>query len=161
MADFLFSIRELTVDYLKNTRDTWEKVLERAGIKEIKEYTSENKNRAFWGNTVLIKDDNTYYSCRLHQFEIDDLKSDWEDFIKLGENTRKIIIEALFEMKGKPLFVRYHKSDFYKNERVDKFIQHFGNEVVDNMFIANCSDILEKYDMSELLNQKIAMKDES
>ena len=89
------------------------------------------------------------------------MKSDWEDFIKLGENTRKIIIEALFEMKGKPLFVRYHKSDFYKNERVDKFIQHFGNEVVDNMFIANCSDILEKYDMSELLNQKIAMKDES
>jgi hypothetical protein len=100
-------------NFICKGRPTWESLLQEADIKEvidISESPEFQMHRRHFGNRggiYLVKEDRTYYEMRISTEFFHSLSLDWESFIELSEDTRKIIYDALSEMRIGPGPIRY------------------------------------------------------
>lgn len=100
MFDFLFALKRLELNYLKNTDDAWKEVLSRVGIVDVINATNIIEQYAihYRERTYLITKEGWFYESRLSMETIDELSSDWDAFKAMSNNSRQIIVEALNEM---------------------------------------------------------------
>ncbi len=103
LFDFLLSLKTLDLDYIKTTTDTWNDILQKAGIKEIIDASSLSKkapdySRPMRARAFLLLEDDTFFECRVSAEMINELSLDWTAYTSMKENSRKIIAETLFEI---------------------------------------------------------------
>ena len=97
LSQFLFAFRESKKLNFESMTDTWVGLLKRVHIKDIVEVYDEsigNSRRC----TFLICEDGTFYKSMISKEAIESLVNDWEEYIKVSVETRKIVIEVLREM---------------------------------------------------------------
>ena len=114
LFDFLCSLRTLQPSYLTDTNDSWENLLQNAGIQEtmdidIGKSMTGFSNRVQRFRTVFIKTDRTYYESRLGVEQLTELARDWNAFTKLKNESRKIIVETLSDMPQNSGLIRLRK----------------------------------------------------
>lgn len=93
---------------------TWESFLrDIVGIIEILDMDNIdiNRNRMFRIRTLLVKEDLTFYELRHGREYLDDMALDFEAFIHLSSDIRKIIFDALSEMPHSMMNVRYRREN--------------------------------------------------
>jgi hypothetical protein len=117
LFDFIFGLKLPDFNFVKNTHQSWENLIEYAGIKEIIDLNSipnfELDNQRFMrARTILLKEDGTYYEYRFSKDILDELALDWDSFILLPPESRDIIIDALSEMQRGISTVRYVRRPF-------------------------------------------------
>lgn len=137
MFDFLFSLKLLDYKFLKETNDSWEKVLKHAKVVEIiyGNIMSESYSRNNRSKTFFVLEDGTFFESRTSYEWTDELSLDWKDFITLKPTSREIIIDALADMPRGIGAIRYVRRGF------QEFLQeqHISNnkEYIDEMSLRN------------------------
>lgn len=116
LFDFVRSIApdELDFAYMKELK--WNEMLKICEITQIvnandfiQEQTIALSNRIrLKFKTILIKEDKTFFSAKYSVDIINKLKYDWESFITINREARKIIVLALTEMSEATEIVTYH-----------------------------------------------------
>ena len=103
LFDFLLPLRTLNLEHIKVTTDSWNVILQKAGIKEVIDGFSLSKKTSVYSGpmrarTILRLEDDTFYECRASVEMMYELARDWSDYISMKEYPRKIIAETLSEM---------------------------------------------------------------
>lgn len=78
-------------------------------------------NRMTRVRTLLVKEDDTFYELRLGREYLDDISLDFEAFVLLSSENRKIIFDALAEMPHSSMNVRYRREDV--NDYVGRYFE--------------------------------------
>lgn len=114
VIDFIMGLKIDTLDFIKNDDNTWDDLLKVANIVNIldsKDYRLEEEFKKSTliriGSTFLVRNDKTYYHCRLSKSRIHDISSEFAFFMKLASETRIIIVDALLEMHRGTNFIRH------------------------------------------------------
>ena len=91
LSDFLFSLK-LEVTSIISSHDDFNTLLKSKGIiKTIDSRVLEvDRNNRILGRTLLVREDGTYYDCRMSIESVKDLERDWNDFKALQEKSKKI-----------------------------------------------------------------------
>lgn len=122
LFEFIFGLRLLDINYLKSTKDSWDFVLKKANITEIREISNKNSfsNSIIRSRTFLIKNDGTFFEARLSEDIIKELSIDWDNFIKMKSSSKDIIIDTLSEMVDSINLIRFINKKFenYYNELI-------------------------------------------
>lgn len=97
---------------------SWEELLEKAGIIEIRTVDEESRDRMIRPELLLVREDRTFYSFRLPRKALDDYRLDWSAFQRLDTDAREAIVDALLEDREYRRFgtLRYIERD------VDEFL---------------------------------------
>ena len=103
LFDFLLSLRTLDLEYIRTTSDSWNAVLQKAGIKEILDVFSLSKKESDYSvpmraRSILLLEDDTFYECRISAEMLNEFSRDWSAYTSMKEYPRKIIAETLSEM---------------------------------------------------------------
>ena len=112
--EFLFCLNGLDTTYLKTTKDSWEKVLDKAEIDQIYDFSEINiepVNRTGI-RLYLVCKDNTYYEMRGHRHLLEKFAEEWEDYIKISNNNRAVIVDTLKEIGRGYIPIRHIDEDF-------------------------------------------------
>jgi len=123
LIDFIKGLRITDDRILTHCKDSWDELLSKhADIKQIVDLNSLNPNQMrnikmkgqyiVRGRTFLIKSDDSFFELRFSIDVLNDLSLDWESFIRLSEEVRGIISEALGDMRNHFGFLRYVKEPF-------------------------------------------------
>ena len=117
LFDFLLSLKTLNLAYIKSTKDSWEDMLKKAGIKRIVPADSFSINysnfpRPNRARLFLIANDGHFYEFRLPAEIMDTISLDWQAFISMGERSREIIGDTLSEISRPAFFLHYVKEPF-------------------------------------------------
>jgi Domain of unknown function (DUF4062) len=78
---------------LANT--SWEELFAQARIVDVR--VAADEDRAPFASSYLVLDDKTFYSCRVPQRMLEDLRLDWGSFQKMEHHSREAIVDALLE----------------------------------------------------------------
>lgn len=116
LFDFVLGLKHVGQDYLKETEDSWEQLLEKAGIVEIidpREIFVENPMR-YRVRLFLVCKDRFFYEFRFNKDYLEELRNEWKAFLTLSSKSREIIIEALREMNRGMSLIRYVREPFEK-----------------------------------------------
>ena len=121
LFDFILSLKTLDLFYIKTTKDSWETMLEKAGISKIFDanHYGSDYNRPMRPRTFLVLNDGYFYESRISKEAIDELSLDWNSFMIMGEKSREIISETLSEISriGFPMhYVREKFDEVYPQE---------------------------------------------
>ena len=84
---------------------------------------SPTSNRNIRYRTLLVKADNSFYGVRFGSEYLDELALEFDSFNILPNETKNIIFDALSEMRGGLMIVRYHREDF--KEYIEKIQQEY------------------------------------
>ncbi|HEM7757006.1 DUF4062 domain-containing protein [Acinetobacter baumannii] len=115
LIDFVKSLGLHDNKYLVKDEHSWDELLKYVGIQEIidlnhdPELMSNLRNFPMRPKVLLIKEDRTFFEFRMSIEVLNNISLDWESFIKLSENTREIIVEALGDMRTSIGTLRYIK----------------------------------------------------
>lgn len=99
---------------------SWDDVLKHAGIVDIRENDTEN---GFRSDIFMILQDGTFYRCRYPRRFIEDIKIDWNNFVKLDKSNREAISDALLEDKE----TRRHPAVRYVPKNFEDYIAEKNN----------------------------------
>lgn len=125
LIDFMKALRIGDDQIFIRCKDSWDVLLKNhAGIERVVDISNlspeliqsikESSSYHMRGRTFLIKADETYFELRFPIEYINNLSLDWEAFIKLSEDVRAIIFDALGDMRTPLGFIRYIKEPFGK-----------------------------------------------
>lgn len=97
---------------------------EMAGIIEIYNLDElvDNRGRMMRIRTLLIKDDYTFFELRFGYEFIDEMEFEFNSFMELPNDVRKIIFDALVEMPHSNMLLRY------RNENINRFLNRYHEE---------------------------------
>lgn len=116
LVDFLRNLRLTEYGQILNNTLSWNNFLKDVvGIIKIIDLDNiaPNLNRNHLRpRTLLIKEDNTFYEVRYQIDFLNDMALEFEAFINLTSETKNIIFDALNDMRGGLMIVRYHREDF-------------------------------------------------
>jgi hypothetical protein len=126
LIDFLRNLRLVDYGQVLNGALTWEVFLrDIVGITKTIDLDSivPNPTRHLRGRTLLAKIDNSFYEIRYSIDFLHELALEFEAFVNLSSETRNIIFDALNEMRGGFMIVRYYREDF--REYIEKLKQEY------------------------------------
>lgn len=115
LMDFLRNLRLADYGQVLNNTISWDDFLSNVvGIVKILdlENIAPNLNRHLRPRTLLIKEDNSFFEVRYPIDFLNELALEFEAFVSLSSETRNIIFDALNDMRGGLMIVRYHREDF-------------------------------------------------
>lgn len=115
LIDFLKNLKLPDYSSVLNHNTNWSDFLKNdIGIEETIELDnySPSSNRNFRYRTLLIKNDKTFYGVRFGREFLNDLGIEFDAFSNLPQETKNIIFDALADMKGGFMTVRYYNEDF-------------------------------------------------
>ncbi|SFZ77998.1 DUF4062 domain-containing protein [Chitinimonas taiwanensis] len=117
LVDFLMGLRLADISIILRGGMNFEELLKRAGIVQTLEVDPRDRER-FFGRTILVKDDGTFYELRFPIEFLNEIGADWLAFVSMPEDSRRVIYEALSdsERMGAGL-LRYRKSKFEEYHR--------------------------------------------
>ena len=97
---------------------------EMAGIIDIYNLDElvDNRGRMMRIRTLLIKGDYTFFELRFGYEFIDEMEFEFNSFMELPNEVRKIIFEALSEMPHSNMLLRY------RNENINRFLNRYHEE---------------------------------
>lgn len=115
LADLLYCLK-ISPEYCKDSNGSFEELLKTKDIVNIvssNEYETVESNRNSYipSRTYLIKEDGTYYECRLSKDALDYLRLDWDSFKSLRKSSRKLILETLFDNQMFGRSIRFINND--------------------------------------------------
>ncbi len=113
LFEFLFSLKNFERNYFITSKDNWEDILKKANIVEIidsRECDDEYFVRVRV-KTFLICSDKTFYETRLTKTAIMEMEKEWEEFKKIPEKNKGIIVDTVKEISTISN-TRYFNSDF-------------------------------------------------
>jgi len=112
LVDFVSSLRMPNPASAIQGNMRFDQLLTGAGIARIAEVEAHDRERIY-GRTVLVKNDGTYFELRFPKDFLADIATDWETFVALPLETRKVIYEALSDMERMgPRLLRYRTEQF-------------------------------------------------
>ncbi|BEO71801.1 hypothetical protein SMQE32_26200 [Serratia marcescens] len=120
LADFLSGINFPDLGLITEGNVGFENLLASADIVAVMEIPN---NISSFGRSALLKSDGTYYEVRFGQEFINRINIDWNSFITLSADIRRIIFEAISDLgKMGPNIVRYRNEPFKEkfNEYLEK-----------------------------------------
>jgi len=118
LADFLHALRLPDFSVVTNSTYELDEILDMAGIKEVRSFPSRSSS----DSCALIKEDGTFYELRFGEEFLNKISVDWQSFVALTEEVRRIIFETLSDMERMgPNVLRYRDISF--DEYFDEFIQ--------------------------------------
>lgn len=77
--------------------ETWDELLVKAKILEIRIIDENDGDRLIRPEIFLVREDKTFYRCRLSRLALDDLRMEWSSFRRLDNKAREAIVDALLE----------------------------------------------------------------
>lgn len=125
LHEFITSLRISNISIVLEGSITWDDFLrDIVGIVDIIDMDSViiNRNRLTRIRTLLVKEDFTFYELRLGREYLDDMSLEFEAFIHLSSEIRKIIFDALGEMPNSMMNVRYRR------ENINLFMNRYYEE---------------------------------
>jgi hypothetical protein len=112
LVEFLNCLLIGDVSAIYKTTVSFDDLLKEAGVANVVELEERELGRPF-GKTILIKDDGTYFELRYARELLTRISTDWDSFIAMSEENRKVIHEALSDLGGMgPPMVRYRATQF-------------------------------------------------
>lgn len=114
LHEFISSLKITKESVIFEENISWENFLrDIVGIIDIidADNVDISRNRALRVRTLLLKEDLTFYELRLGREYLDDISLDFESFMHLSSETRKIIFDALAEMPHSMMNVRYRREN--------------------------------------------------
>jgi len=94
----------------------WDELLEKFEIAEVTEVEIEKGYRPQF---FLIKNDRTFYKCRLPSRVLDDLKMDWRSFLDIEKESRGAIIDATLQDRDS----RRRRDVIYRSEQFEDYLE--------------------------------------
>lgn len=119
LSDFLSGLRLPDYSMVTQRDCSFEELLNQVDIVKIKEIQD---NRARFGRTALIKSDGTFYELRFGQEFLARLSNEWQSFIAMSPESRRVIFEAISDIEHiGPGVLRYRAEQFddYYNENIE------------------------------------------
>ena len=112
LVEFLIALK-FEMSSLVHFEGTLQELLNSIGIEKImdaKALDLSRESRVF-GKTILIKNDRSFFDCRVPIDLIKDLNYEWDSFKALSEKTKNIILETLYDTHRSSWYViRYHST---------------------------------------------------
>ena len=121
LVDFISNLNFQDVTILFNSTCNFEELLEIAEIAEIAEIPSPRES---FGRYALIKKDGTFYEMRFSREVLSRLAIEWQSFIELAAEVRKIIFEAITDMGRNGMMILR-----YRDEKYSEYFKKFDNAV--------------------------------
>ncbi len=127
MIGFIQRIKTIGLKEISTSKLSWDELLKEQGIVKIIDISETEQLRAkgrishINRGCALIKDDNTFYICRYPIDVVSELSLEWDTFITMNQETRRIIAEALVDMPV-GMEVSYFKQDIddYLKEKFEQ-----------------------------------------
>ena len=112
LIDFLNGLMIGDVSVIHKATISFDDLLQQAGIAEVIELGERDRSRPF-GRTILLKNDGTYFELRYPKDLLARISTDWNNFVAMPEESRRVIHEALSDLErmGPPL-LRYRDTQF-------------------------------------------------
>jgi hypothetical protein len=112
LIDFLNGLMISDFSPIYQATISFDDLLQQAGIAKVIELGERDSSRPF-GRTILLKDDGTYFELRYPKDFLARISSDWNTFVAMPEDSRRVIHEALSDLErmGPPL-LRYRATQF-------------------------------------------------
>lgn len=112
LIDFLSGLMIKNISVIYQGTMPFEVLLENAGITKTIELGDRDRARPF-GRTILLKEDGTYFELRYPKDILSGISADWNSFVAMPTESRKVIYEALsdWERMG-PRLLRYRDTKF-------------------------------------------------
>lgn len=104
---------------------TWEDLLAKAGIVEIRTIDDDNRDRMIRPEVLLVREDRTFYRFRLPRKALDDYRVDWSAFQRLDRDAREAIVDALLEDREYRRFGTLR----YIEKNIDEFLSERGGSI--------------------------------
>lgn len=112
LVDFLSSLRLSNPAATIQGNMKFDQLLAEADIARVAEIEAHDRDRPY-GRTILVKNDGTYFELRFPKDFLSDIASDWDLFVALPLESRKVIYEALSDMERMgPRLLRYRNEQF-------------------------------------------------
>ena len=126
LVDFLRALKLDDWDLVFSpTPVSWQQLMAAAGIVDTFEFPDGIRISPRLGRTgfLMIKDDRTFYECRIPREALDDLQLDWHAFCEFPSESRRVIVEALHEMSSGMPMMRYIREpvDIYIHKRLSEY----------------------------------------
>lgn len=110
LIDFIIKIQIEDKNNIFNSTLSFEKLLSNNGIVKIEDMTT---LRGAFGRTAFIKDDGTFFEFRMPKTVINRLSDDWQTYITLPKDIRKVIYEAINDLDHNSFFLGRYRSEQY------------------------------------------------
>jgi hypothetical protein len=124
LVDFLRNLHLHDYTAILNGDLTWDNFLkEIVGIVQTIDLSDFIVERSVRARTLLIKEDDTFYELRFPLDFLNELGLDFNAFTKQNSETRNIIFDALNEMRGGMMMIRYYREDY--KAYIEKIRQEF------------------------------------
>lgn len=104
---------------------SWEDLLAKAGIVEIRTIDEDNRDRMIRPEVFLVREDRTFYRFRLPRKALDDYRVDWSAFQRLDRDAREAIVDALLEDREYRRFGTLR----YIEKNIDEFLSERGGSI--------------------------------
>ncbi|MCH7292306.1 DUF4062 domain-containing protein [Acinetobacter sp. ANC 3926] len=132
LIDFVKNLGLRDYSYLIKGEHSWDDFLKHVGIVEIidlnefPEIISSLRTSAIQRPRVLlIKEDRTFFELRMSVEFLNSISLDWDSFMKLNENTKGIIVDALSEMRPSMGSLRYIREplEYFPSINIEKLLR--------------------------------------
>jgi len=121
LVDFLSGLRLADTSLIFKSNTTFDELVKSAGITQKLEVETRDRER-FLGRTVLVKDDGTFFELRFPMEFLTDLGVDWNSFVAMPEDSRRVIYEALSDSERMgPRLLRY------RNYKYEDYLRNAGS----------------------------------
>lgn len=138
LHEFISSLKIANQNVILEENISWDNFLrDIVGIVEVLDVDNidVSRNRMHRFKTLLVKEDMTFYEFRFGREYLDDMSLDFEAFMHLTSDIRKIIFDALAEMPHAMMNVRYRRENlnvymnrYYEANNSDEIIE--GNQTI-------------------------------
>lgn len=132
LHEFISSLKIANQNVILEENISWDNFLrDIVGIVEVLDMDNVDvsRNRMHRFRTLLVKEDLTFYELRFGREYLDDMSLDFEAFMHLSSDIRKIIFDALAEMPHSMMNVRY------KRENINVYMNRYYEENNSNEII--------------------------
>ncbi|WP_338053511.1 DUF4062 domain-containing protein [Rhabdochromatium marinum] len=118
LLTFLSSLHTSNLKELLLSDYSWDDLLKKFEIREIKEIDSED-GRMMRPDLFLIRNDGTFYRCRYSLSVIEDIRIDWSNFVQIDKDSRAAIVDASLEDRD----TRRHRAVLHVNKDFEEYIE--------------------------------------
>ncbi len=110
LTDFLSGLNLSDNSIITESDCNFTEILKSAGIVGVKDIPN---SRIRFGRTALIKEDGTFFELRFGQEFLNRLSNEWQSFVALDAEARRVIFEAISEIDHmSPSLLRYRNENF-------------------------------------------------
>lgn len=133
LFQFVFCLRGIDSSYLERTTDNWEALMKKGQIKDIVDFDEMPVvySMRYKARFLLLCENGCFYESRVSKDYLENMKYDWEEYIHIPVETRKIIIDALREMSNGLGPLRYINREYQGVDSTQKERQMLFEDVID------------------------------